>query len=55
MVKPNDKALADDLVKAGLLSQVKADQSLSAAQSSGEPFHAYLIHQGIVVERQVLR
>ncbi len=54
MVKPNDKALADDLVKAGLLSQVKADQSLSAAQSSGEPFHAYLIHQGIVVERQVL-
>ena len=54
MVKQNDKVLADELVKGGLLTQVQADQSLAGAQSSGEPFHSYLIHQNIVAERQVL-
>lgn len=54
MVKQNDKLLVDELVKAGLLTDVKADQVLTGAQSSNEPFHAYLIHQGIVPERQVL-
>ncbi|MCB9772301.1 MAG: Flp pilus assembly complex ATPase component TadA [Candidatus Omnitrophica bacterium] len=54
MVKHNDKILADELVKATLLSQAKADQLLVELQSSGEPLHAYLIRQGIVPERQVL-
>lgn len=54
MVKNSDKVLAQELVKAGLLSQDKADQLLLQLQSSAEPLHSYLIREGVIAQRQVL-
>ncbi len=54
MVKHSDKILADELVKAGLISPAKVEQLLAELQSSAEPLHVYLIRHGLIPERQVL-